>query len=111
MGVKVGICDGSVLSISNDMMSLSTAREIAMDIEPTNQQVAAEVGIEEEEVERYRRESLLLGDGSWLVHFAYEMPKELRHRFTGSFTAIVKADLPDEDVREYGEHGKHFSLP
>ncbi|MFJ4397430.1 hypothetical protein [Pseudomonas sp. NPDC089396] len=79
-----------------------------MDIEPSNQQVAIEVGIEEEQVERYRRESLLLGDGSWLVHFAYEMPKELRRRFTGSFTAIVKADTPGEDAREFGEH---FSLP
>ncbi|WP_238540218.1 hypothetical protein [Pseudomonas sp. GM84] len=86
------------------MMSLSTAWEMAMDIEPTNQQVAIEVGIEEEEVERYRRESLLLGDGSWLVHFAYEMPKELRHRFIGSFTAIVKANAPREEDREYGEY-------
>jgi len=89
-------------------MSLSTAWEMAMDIEPTNQQVAIEVGIEEEEVERYRRESLLLGDGSWLVHFAYEMPKDLRHRFIGSFTAIVKANAPGEEDREYGEY---FSSP
>lgn len=74
-----------------------------MDTEPTNQQVAIEVGIAEEEVKRYRRESLLLGDGSWLVHFAYEMPKELRRRFTGSFTAVVRG-VPGEDAREHGEH-------
>ena len=60
-----------------------------MDIEPTNQEVADELGIELAQVERYRTETVLLGDGSWLVHFSFEMPRELRHHFTGSFTAVI----------------------
>lgn len=60
-----------------------------MNREPTNKEVAEVIGIEESLVEQYRQEALQLGDGSWLVHFSQDMPKELRHRFTGSFTAIV----------------------
>lgn len=46
-----------------------------MDREPTNQEVAAVVGIEESQVEKYRQDALLLGDGSWLVNFSYDMPR------------------------------------
>lgn len=60
-----------------------------MNTEPTNQEVAAAVGIDEAQVERYRRETVRLNEGSWLVHFSYEMPRELRYGFTGSFTALI----------------------
>ncbi|EMR47074.1 hypothetical protein PPUTLS46_011475 [Pseudomonas putida LS46] len=70
-----------------------------MDSKPTNGQVAVKVGIDESQVERYRTESLQLGDGSWLVHFSYEMPKELRHSFTGSFTAIIASETVGADDR------------
>ncbi|MDN7143135.1 hypothetical protein KC131_21030 [Pseudomonas sp. JQ170] len=73
-----------------------------MDTEPTNQEVAVEVGIEVAEVERYRRETIQLGDGSWLVHFSFEMPRELRHCFTGSFTAVTSNHAAIEDVRRKG---------
>ncbi|MEG1041516.1 MAG: hypothetical protein RSE94_16505 [Pseudomonas sp.] len=73
-----------------------------MDTEPTNQEVAVEVGIEVAEVERYRRETIQLGDGSWLVHFSFEMPRELRHRFTGSFTALISNRAAIEDIRRNG---------
>ncbi|MEX5340603.1 hypothetical protein ABRY74_21725 [Pseudomonas guariconensis] len=62
-----------------------------MDSEPTNREVADAIGVEEAQVERYRQEALRLGDGSWLIHFSYDMPKELRHHFAGSFTAVVSA--------------------
>lgn len=73
-----------------------------MAIEPTNQEVAVEIGIDEVEVERYRREALQLGDGSWLVYFSYEMPKELRHRFAGSFTAIIPNSFSKGDAQREG---------
>ena len=41
-----------------------------MDREPTNQEIAAVVGIDEDQVDKYRQEAVLLGDGSWLVHFS-----------------------------------------
>lgn len=70
-----------------------------MDREPTNQEVADVVGIEVGQVERYRGSALQLGDGSWLVHFSYDMPRELRHSFTGSFTAIVAEAIDPCDHR------------
>ncbi|MCY1430615.1 hypothetical protein D9M71_465650 [compost metagenome] len=70
-----------------------------MDSEPSNQKVAGEIGIEEDQVQRYRREALQLGDGSWLVYFSYDMPSELRHSFTGSFTAIVSDRVAVPDAR------------
>lgn len=70
-----------------------------MDREPTNQEVADVVGIEVGQVEQYRGAALQLGDGSWLVHFSYDMPRELRHSFTGSFTAIVAEPLDASDER------------
>ncbi len=63
-----------------------------MDSEPTNEEVSVQVGIDEVQVERYRKEALRLGDGSWLVHFDYNMPKELRQRFTGSFTVVIRSE-------------------
>lgn len=73
-----------------------------MDIEPTDQEVAIAMGIDEAEVQRYRRETTRLNDGAWLIHFAYEMPKELRHHFTGSFTALIERTLPPYDLRKSG---------
>lgn len=70
-----------------------------MDPLPTNQEVAEEVGIDEVQVERYRTETLRLGDGSWLVHFSFDMPRELRHSFTGSFTAIIPGKSLIADAR------------
>lgn len=73
--------------------------ELPMDREPTNQEIAAVIGIGEDEVNTYRQAAVLLGDGSWLVHFSYDMPRELRHSFTGSFTAIVAEPLDASDER------------
>ncbi|WEK32920.1 MAG: hypothetical protein P0Y58_12240 [Candidatus Pseudomonas phytovorans] len=70
-----------------------------MDREPTNQEVADVVGIEVDQVKQYRDSALQLGDGSWLVHFSFDMPRELRHSFTGSFTAIVAEPLDAIDER------------
>jgi hypothetical protein len=64
-----------------------------MDCEPTNSEIALELGIDEAEVEKYRGDTFLLGDGSWLIHFAYEMPKELRHRLTKGYTLIYTKPL------------------
>nr|WP_240495526.1 hypothetical protein [Pseudomonas putida] len=73
--------------------------ESPMDREPTNQEVAAVLGIDEDQVDKYRQEAVLLGDGSWLIHFSYDMPRELRHSFTGSFTAIVECVATCVDAR------------
>lgn len=73
-----------------------------MDREPTNQEVADVIGIEVAQVEQYRGPALQLGDGSWLVHFSFDMPRELRHSFTGSFTAIVADPLDASDDRAPG---------
>jgi len=70
-----------------------------MDRKPSNQEVAVAIGISEAEVIRYRSETLLLGDGSWLIHFTFLMPKELRFGLTGSFTHILKAAPPAGDRR------------
>ncbi|MDH1099891.1 hypothetical protein [Pseudomonas mosselii] len=69
-----------------------------MDREPTNREVAAEIGITEAEVERYRSDTFRLDDGSWLIHFGFLMPKELRQGLTGSFTFILKADRKSGDL-------------
>lgn len=70
-----------------------------MNIEPTNQEVADELGLDPAQVERYRKKTVLLGDGSWLIHFSFEMPRELRHHFTGSFTAIIANTAFRDDPR------------
>ncbi|WEL53759.1 hypothetical protein PZ739_18195 [Pseudomonas kermanshahensis] len=70
-----------------------------MDRKPSNQEIAVAIGISEAEVIRYRSETLLLGDGSWLIHFTFLMPKELRFGLTGSFTHILKAAPPAGDRR------------
>ncbi|KEY87682.1 hypothetical protein MBA34_07455 [Pseudomonas capeferrum] len=70
-----------------------------MDRKPSNQEVAVAIGISEAEVLRYRSETLLLGDGSWLIHFTFVMPKELRFGLTGSFSHILKAPPPFDDRR------------
>ncbi|GEM_PF-1385237 len=70
-----------------------------MDSKPTNEMIAREIGISEVQVERYRRDTFLLGDGSWLIHFAYEMPKGLRRRLTGRFTLIFQLPAARADAR------------
>ncbi|CAI8918189.1 hypothetical protein EON09_04650 [Pseudomonas soli] len=69
---------------------------------PTDLDVAMEIGISETEVKRYRGDTFLLGDGAWLVHFGYTMPKELRSRLTGSFTLIFKPHMSLSDRRRPG---------
>ena len=75
-----------------------------MDREPTNREVAAVLGIDEDQVDKYRQEAVLLGDGSWLIHFSFDMPRELRHSFTGSFTAIVPEPVGAGDLRSTNQH-------
>ncbi|GGU79455.1 hypothetical protein GCM10009504_40440 [Pseudomonas laurentiana] len=67
---------------------------------PTNREIALAIGIDELEVERYRGDTFLLGDGSWLIHFAFEMPRGLRQRLTGSFTLIFKRAPAMADARQ-----------
>lgn len=64
-----------------------------MKSEPTNLEIATEIGITEAEVERYRGDTFLLGDGSWLIHFGMVMPRELRGGLTGSFTYILRSKV------------------
>ncbi|WP_243744034.1 hypothetical protein [Pseudomonas putida] len=74
-------------------------RKDPVSTEPTNQEVAAVVGIDEYQVDKYRTETLQLGDGSWLVSFSYLMPRELRHSFTGSFTVVIAKKAYPQDAR------------
>ncbi|MNE78389.1 hypothetical protein D3C80_1747920 [compost metagenome] len=67
---------------------------------PSNAEIAHQIGISEAEVAHYREETFRLGDGSWLVHFAFAMPMELRQRLTGSFTFILKATPEQGDARQ-----------
>ncbi|WP_132839632.1 hypothetical protein [Pseudomonas putida] len=76
-----------------------------MSEEPSDCVIAVCIGISEQQVTQYRRESFLLGDGSWLVHFAFIMPKELRHQLTGSFTLLLKASRAPGDTRQADEFG------
>ncbi|WP_369991237.1 hypothetical protein [Pseudomonas xanthosomatis] len=70
-----------------------------MNRKPTNLEIAAEIGITEADVGRYRGETFLLGDGAWLIHFLFQMPKELRGGLTGSFTYILKPNAPGTERR------------
>ncbi|BDM23028.1 MULTISPECIES: hypothetical protein [Pseudomonas] len=74
-----------------------------MDEEPSDSFIAACIGVSEQQVTLYRREAFLLGDGSWLVHFAFFMPKELRQHLTGSFTLLLKAPRAPGDARQPDE--------
>ncbi len=71
-----------------------------MDKEPSDLLIAVCIGISEQQVTFYRRETFLLGDGSWLVHFAFSMPKELRQQLTGSFTLLLRAPRVPGDARQ-----------
>lgn len=62
-----------------------------MNDEPSDSLIAVRIGISEQQVAFYRRDTISLGDGSWLVHFAFTMPSELRQRLTGSFTLLWQA--------------------
>ena len=75
------------------------ARGSPVDEEPSDFSVAVCIGISEQQVPLYRRETFHLGDGSWLVHFAFSMPKELRQQLTGSFTLLLKAPRAFGDAR------------
>lgn len=70
-----------------------------MSEEPSDSLLAILIGISEKQVTQYRRETLLLADGSWLVHFEFFMPKELRHKLTGSFTLLLKPSHIYSDCR------------
>lgn len=61
---------------------------------PTNQEVAAILGIDEASVEKFRQETHRLQDGAWLVQFAYWMP------LTGSFTLTITLPPDPHDRRE-----------
>lgn len=67
---------------------------------PSNAEIAHHIGISEEQVACYRGDTFRLGDGSWLVHFAFIMPVELRQRLTGSFTYILRASPSPGDARQ-----------
>lgn len=67
---------------------------------PSDLAIAELIGISEAEVARYRGDTFLLGDGAWLIHFAFAMPKKLRQRLTGSFTFLLKAPLAPGDTRQ-----------
>ncbi|WP_347149523.1 hypothetical protein [Pseudomonas sichuanensis] len=60
-----------------------------MENRPSDLKIAGLIGITEADVTRYRGDAFLLGDGSWLIHFAFSMPKYLRQNLTGGFTLIV----------------------
>jgi len=70
-----------------------------MDDVPSNLDIARRIGITELEVARYRGDSFRLNDGAWLIHFAFQMPKELRKGLTGSFTFILAAPRAASDAR------------
>lgn len=74
-----------------------------MNKEPSDYLIAVCIGVSEQQVNFYRRETFLLGDGSWLVHFAFFMPIELRQRLTGSFTLLLKAPRVPGDARRLDE--------
>lgn len=58
---------------------------------PRNLEVAAVIQISEFEVARYRGESSLRADGSWLINFKYDMPVRLRKHLSGSFTIVMSS--------------------
>lgn len=60
-----------------------------MESRPSDIEIAGLIGVSEADVTRYRGDTFLLGDGSWLIHFAFAMPKELRQNLTDEFTLIV----------------------
>lgn len=64
---------------------------------PSDSQIAHLIGISEAEVSRYRGDTFRLGD-TWLIHFAFVMPSELRQRLTGSFTFTLKIPPTLSDV-------------
>lgn len=45
---------------------------------PNNKEVGLVLGLDEDLIKKYRQETYRLKDGSWLVHFAYWMPAQLR---------------------------------
>lgn len=71
-----------------------------MDGVPTNQEVAAILGIDEALVEEFRQETHRLHNGAWLVQFAYGMPQDLRQGLTGCFTLTITPPPDPRDRRE-----------
>lgn len=63
---------------------------------PSNLDIARQIGISETDVALYRSEIFRLGDGSWLIHFSFAMPRELRQNLTGSFTFIMGDKKPGD---------------
>lgn len=70
-----------------------------MDDAPSNLDIARQIGITELEVARYRGDTFRLSDGAWLIHFKFQMPKELRKGLTGSFTLLCRAPQITGDAR------------
>lgn len=65
------------------------SRSVDMDEPPRNECVASRAGIPVSDVERYRLSTTRRKNGSWLVSFSFDMPKQLRGNLTGSFTLIL----------------------
>ncbi|MGY4526867.1 hypothetical protein ACVWZT_003681 [Pseudomonas sp. TE21394] len=63
---------------------------------PSDLDIAGWIGVSETDVALYRGDTFRLKDGSWLIHFSFAMPRELRHSLTGSFTLLVKAENPGD---------------
>lgn len=68
---------------------------------PSNLEIAGRIGVSETDVARYRGDTFRMSDGSWLIHFSFVMPRELRQSLTGSFTLLIKCEsLGDRHVSD-----------
>ncbi|AYG47477.1 hypothetical protein DV532_09305 [Pseudomonas sp. Leaf58] len=61
---------------------------------PSDLDIAGRIGVGEADVALYRGDTLK--DGSWLIHFSFAMPCELRHSLTGNFTLFMKVEKPGD---------------
>lgn len=57
---------------------------------PSDSDISVRIGVSEADVALYRGDTFRLKDGSWLIHFSFAMPQELRQSLTGSFTLLFK---------------------
>ncbi|MGE8110861.1 hypothetical protein [Pseudomonas sp. NPDC086566] len=63
---------------------------------PSDLDIASRIGVSETDVALYRGDTFRMNDGSWLIHFSFLMPRELRQGLTGSFTLLIKVENPDD---------------
>ncbi|MCX2889412.1 hypothetical protein OO258_14325 [Pseudomonas sp. DCB_BI] len=63
---------------------------------PSDLDIAARIGVSVTDVALYRGDTFRLKDGSWLIHFSFAMPRELRQSLTGSFTFLMKFEKPGD---------------